>query len=102
VLNLLGSFPAGMSAKSINRLVAVSCALRCVPDSSVESGSSGTYELKKYASTFEEWLDKADTDEDALIRRTLLIEVCDKAPKSAPRDRIRDFAKDLHRHATRH
>lgn len=101
MLNLLGGFPAGMSAKSINRLVAASCALRCVPGSEVASGSSGTYDLAKYASAFEDWLNKADSEEDALIRRTLLIEVCDKAPESTPRDRIRDFAKDLHRHATR-
>jgi hypothetical protein len=101
VLNLLGHLSAGISAKSTNRLVAASCALQCIPDSAVESGSSGTYELKRYASEFEEWLDKADSDEDALIRRTLLIEVCGKAPKSTPRDRIRDFVKDLHRHVTR-
>ena len=100
-LNHLVSIPTGTTDKTITRLLAVSCALRCVPGSEVASGGSGTYDLLKYASFFEEWLSKADSAEDALIRRTLLIETCGKAPESTPRDRIRDFAKDLHRHVTR-
>jgi hypothetical protein len=67
----------------------------------VTSGSSGASEVTRRAQSFEEWLGEADTDEDAFVRRLLLLTVCDKAPESTPQDRIRSFVKDLHRHIHR-
>lgn len=99
-LNHLVNVPTETTDKTINRLLAASCALRCFPASAVASGS-GLSDIAKYASSFEEWLSKAESPEDALMRRTLLVEVCDKAPQSTPRDRIVTFLKDLHRHTTR-
>lgn len=101
-LNAFSKVPASTAGNITNRLVSVACALRVTPSSVVRSGASSAGEVTQRARALEDWLNEADSEEDALIRRMLLLMVCDKADEATPLDRIRSFVKDLHRHVNRH
>lgn len=100
--NLINPLPEGGSATTTNRVVALWCAMRIVPNSVVAAGASKASSVTNMARKFEDWLDKYDDGEDAYIRRVLLVMACDKADEATPDDRIRTFVKELHRHVRRH
>lgn len=99
--SLLNKIPVSTPGKTTDRLVAVACAMRLTRGSVVASGASSASDVTTPAQKFEAWLGDADTEEDALVRRMLLLMVCDKADEATPPDRIRALVKELHRHVTR-
>jgi hypothetical protein len=103
-MNLFGKnpLPTSTPTKSTDRLIAVSCAMSTCPDSVVADGVTGASQVTTRARDFEQWLAEAKTDEqDAQLRRLLLVMVCEKAGKDTPPDRVRTFVKEIHRHITR-
>ena len=99
--NLLSKIPTSSPGPTTDRLVAVACAMATTPGSAVASGASGANEITRRAREFEDWLSDADTDQDAFVRRLLLLMVCDKTDQTTPPERIRSFVKELHRHVNR-
>lgn len=98
--NLFRNLPPGTPAATADRIVAVACAMRILPDKALTSGASDVTTLARWFE--EEWLRGAKGDEhDAWVRRSLLLMVCDKAGESTPKDRIRSMVKELHKHVTR-
>lgn len=103
-MDLLGKSPIPTSTptKSTDRLVALHCALSVIADSVVSGGASDSGRATTPSERFEDWLSGARGDEqDAHLRRMILIMVCEKAPASTRVDQILAFAKALHRHTTR-
>jgi hypothetical protein len=101
-MNLFGKGPIATSTptKTTDRLIAVACAMATTPDRLVAEG--GAPEVTTRARAFEDWLAEAAADEqDAQLRRLLLVMVCEKADKDTPVDRVRTFVKELHKHITR-
>lgn len=97
---LLGqATPADASPTTINRTVALICALHATSPEAVEKGMAGTTDTLKRARRYEDWLGQA-TRADATLRRTLLMMVCAKAAPNTHRDRTVDFANALLKHAT--
>lgn len=99
--NLLNKIPVSTPSTTTDRLVAVACAMAITRTSVVASGASEAGKVTTLAQKFEGWLSEADSDEDALVRRMLLLMVCDKADETTPPDRVRALVKELHRHVTR-
>lgn len=95
-----GHLPAAPTAFT-NRLIAVHCALQLTRPSVIATGASHAGDVTTRARTFEEWLNNSTDEQDAHLRRLLLTMVCDKADPSAPTDRIRALAKELHHFITR-
>ncbi|WP_329521112.1 hypothetical protein [Spirillospora sp. NBC_01491] len=103
-LHLLGKnpIPTSTPTRSTDRLIAVGCAMRLAPDNVVATGAYDAGEVTTRARAFEEWLSEARGDEqDAQLRRLLLVMVCEKASNATPSDRIRALVKELHHHLTR-
>lgn len=84
-----------------DRLVALYCAARLVPDSVVASGASEAGDVTTRARTFEEWLNEAVDEQDRIVRRAVLLLACDHAAKNTPVTRVRAFAKELHHYVSR-
>lgn len=84
-----------------DRLVALHCAMRLVPDSVAAAGAAEAGDVTTKARAFEDWLGEATDDQDRLVRRTVLLLVCDKSRKDTPINRVRSLAKELHHYVTR-
>lgn len=84
-----------------DRLVALRCAMQITSGSVVASGASDAGKVTTLARKFEDWLSKAETDEDHLIRRAVLVMVCDQAPEGVTHDRVKALVKELHHYVTR-
>jgi hypothetical protein len=93
--------PPDRPLRTANRLVAIGCALRIAADSPGRNGAFTASDITEPAEKFEEWLDEGPDEQDAQLRRTLLLLICDQAEKSTPASQIRALAKELHRHTTR-
>lgn len=86
--------------KTTDRLVALECALRITRGTTGEAPNPTSVTTR--ASEFEDWLKHAGDDEqDAQIRRLVLLMLCDHVPPTARADRLRGLAKELHRFITR-
>lgn len=102
-INLFGKnpIPTNTPTETTDRLVALGCAIRMAPAAVIASGASDMGKLTDRARRFEEWLAGADDEQDAQVRRLLLVMVCERADATAPIDRIRALLKELHKHVTR-
>lgn len=100
---LNGQLPSPPNARprSTDRLAAADGALRVLAPSAFGSGTYDTTEVIRYATKFEDWLTRAQDEQDGQLRRVVLLMVCDKAPENTSADRVRALAKDLHRYVTR-
>lgn len=86
--------------KTTDRLVALECALRITRTTTGEAPNPTSVTTR--ASEFEDWLKHANDDEqDAQIRRLVLLMLCDHVPSTTRPDRLRGLAKELHRFITR-
>lgn len=94
------TIPTSTPTTTTDRVVAVGCAMRIAPASVVASGAFDAGGITEAALRFEGWLGEADNEQDAQIRRMLLVMVCEKADEKTPHDRIRALVKELHRYVT--
>src|SRR6266536_5155951 len=94
-MNLLSreSLPV-TSLASQSRLIAVACALQLAGQHVVAYADAA--ELASRWQRLEGWLDDASSDEDAQVRRVLLMLACDKAPPGTHPDPVLRLAKALH------
>lgn len=91
----------GAAPTAADRLVALRCAMHLTSDSVVNSGASNAGDVTILARRFEDWLTQAADDTDRMIRRAVLVMVCDKAKPGVAHDRVRALAKELHQYVTR-
>lgn len=87
-------------AKTTDRLVALECALKITQTPTGEAPDPVS--VTSRASGFEDWLKHAGDDEqDAQLRRLVLLMLCGHVPPTTRPDRLRTLAKELHRYITR-
>lgn len=91
----------GAEPSAADRLVALRCAMQITPDSVMSSGAAEAGEITTRARKFEDWLAEAADENDRIIRRAVLVMVCDKANKDTPQNRLRPLMKELHHYVTR-
>ena len=91
----------GAEPSLTDRLVAVRCAMKVTPDSVVDAGASKAGDVTTLARRFENWLKDAADDTDRMIRRAVLVMVCDKADDGVHHGRIHALVKELHHYVTR-
>lgn len=84
-----------------DRLVALHCAAKLTSSPVVASGASEAGELTTPARKFEDWLGESTSEQDRIIRRVVLLIVCDKTDPDTPVSRIRALANELHHYVTR-
>ncbi len=84
-----------------NRLVALYCAMRTVPDSVVADGAANAGEITTPARIFEDWIGEAVDEQDRITRRGILLMICDHTPEGTPVKRVRALARELHHYVTR-
>lgn len=91
----------GAEPSVADRLVALRCAMQTASDSVMSSGASEAGEITTRARKFEDWLTESTDENDRVIRRAVLVMVCDKADQAIPLNRLRPLMKELHHYVTR-
>ena len=91
----------GADHKVADRMVALYCAARITPNAVVASGAAEAGELTSPARKFEEWISEATDEQDRIVRRAVLLLICDKSDDTTPASRVRALAKELHHYVTR-
>jgi hypothetical protein len=91
----------GAEPSVADRLVALRCAMQIIPNAVLSSGASEAGEITTVARRFEDWLAEASDDNDRIIRRAVLVMVCDKADEETAQNRLRPLMKELYHYVTR-
>jgi hypothetical protein len=86
----------GAEPSVADRLVALRCAMQITPNTVLSSGASEAGEITTVARRFGDWLAEASDDNDRIIRRAVLVMVCDKADEETTQNRLRPLMKELH------
>lgn len=91
----------GAAPELADRLIALYCAAQLTSSSVIDSGASEAGEITTPARKLEDWIGEAIDEHDRIIRRAVLLLICEKADEATHLSRVRALAKELHHYVTR-